>query len=102
MTPAIRVWESHPQAETRFRFRVVDDTNSNSSNLNLPILRQVRERLGMTQEEFARELGITRKTLGNHERGAHQLKLSLGLIIRLKELLEQAGMSIDDLPDDID
>lgn len=81
--------------------KMVDDRNSNS-NPNLPTLKQLRERLGMTQEEFASELGVTRKTLGNHERGAHQLKLSLGQIKRLKELLEQAGMSIDDLPDDID
>jgi hypothetical protein len=39
---------------------------------------------------------------GSHERGEHKLRLSLGQIKRLKELLEQAGMSIDDLPDDID
>jgi DNA-binding XRE family transcriptional regulator len=73
-----------------------------NSNPNLPSLKQVRERLGMTQEQFAQELGITSRTIRNHERGANQLKLSLGQIKRLKELLEQAGMSIDDLPDDID
>jgi len=56
----------------------------------------------MTQEQFAQELGITGRTIRNYERGAHQLKLSLGQFKRLKELLEQAGMSIDDLPDDID
>jgi len=56
----------------------------------------------MTQEQFAQELGITGRTIRNYERGAHQLKLSLGQFKRLKELLEQAGMSIDDLPDNID
>nr|WP_237671410.1 helix-turn-helix transcriptional regulator [Allocoleopsis franciscana] len=56
----------------------------------------------MTQKEFARELGTTPRTIGRHERGEHKLRLTLGQIKRLKELLEQAGMSIDDLPDDID
>jgi DNA-binding XRE family transcriptional regulator len=42
--------------------KMVDDRNSNS-NPNLPSLKQVRERLGMTQEEFASELGITAKRL---------------------------------------
>ncbi len=80
---------------------MVNDTNQNS-NPNLPSLKQVRERLGMTQEQFAKEIGITSRTIRNHETGANQLKLSLGQFKRLKELLEQAGMSIDDLPDDID
>ncbi len=34
--------------------------------------------------------------------GGILFKLSLGEFKRLKKLLEQAGMSIDDLPDDID
>lgn len=80
---------------------MVDDSNSNS-NPNLQTLRQVRERLGMTQEEFAEKLGITRRTLGHHERGERCIRLTLSQIKRLKELLEQAGMSIDDLPEDID
>ncbi len=81
--------------------KMVDDTDWNS-NPHLPTLRQVRERLNMTQEEFARELGTTTRTIGRHERGEHKLRLTLGQIKRLKELLEQARMSIDDLPDDID
>lgn len=80
---------------------MVNDQDWNS-NHNLPTLKQVRERLGMTQEQFAQELGITGRTIRNYETGAHQLKLSLGQFKRLKELLEQAGMSIEDLPDDIE
>ncbi len=79
---------------------MANDRNSNS-NPNLPSLKQVRERLNMTQDEFARELGTTPRTIRRHERGEHKLRLTLGQIKRLKELLEQAGMSIDDLPDDI-
>ncbi|HAA30199.1 MAG TPA: XRE family transcriptional regulator [Cyanobacteria bacterium UBA8553] len=80
---------------------MINDQDHNS-NPNLPTLRQVRERLNMTQEEFARELRTTPRTIGRHERGEHKLRLTLGQIKRLKELLEQAGMSINDLPDDID
>jgi DNA-binding XRE family transcriptional regulator len=80
---------------------MTNDRNSNSSP-NLPTLRQVGERLNMTQDGFARELGTTPRTIGRHERGEHKLRLTLGQIKRLKELLEQTGMSIDDLPDDID
>lgn len=82
-----------------FRYAPYKDRNSNPK---LPTLRQVRERLNMTQEDFARELGTTPRTIGRHERGEHKLRLTLGQIKRLKEILEQAGMSIDDLPDDID
>ncbi len=80
---------------------MANDRNSNSSP-HLPTLRPVRKRLNMTQGDFARELGTTTRTIGRHERGEHKLRLSLRQIKRLKELLEQAGMSIDDLPDDID
>lgn len=75
------------------------DGNSYS---NLPTLRKVRDRLNLTQEEFARKLGTTTRTIGRHERGEHKLRLTLGQVKLLKELLEQAGMSIDDLPDDMD
>ncbi|MCA1991928.1 MAG: helix-turn-helix domain-containing protein [Coleofasciculus sp. S288] len=80
---------------------MVNDKNSNR-NPELATLKQVRERLGMTQEEFADQLGITRRTLGYHERGERNIRLTLSQIKRLKELLEQAGMSIEELPDDIE
>jgi len=81
--------------------RMVNDKNS-ERNPELPILKEVRERLGMTQEQIADCLGISRRTVIRHEAGERVIKLNFAQIRRLKELLEQAGMSIDDLPDNID
>ncbi len=82
--------------------RMVDDNNPNF-NPNVPTLKQVRERLGMTQEEFAQAVGLSRNTIGRYERGEHQrLTLSVAQIKRLVELMEQAGISIKDIPDDIE
>ncbi|MBE9128604.1 helix-turn-helix transcriptional regulator [Coleofasciculus sp. LEGE 07092] len=76
---------------------------SQKFNPNVPTLKQVRERLGMTQEEFGKALGIARETINRYERGVHQqLKFSVSQVKRLVELMEEAGMSIKDLPDDID
>ena len=79
---------------------MVNDQHS-ESNPELPILKKIRERLGMTQEQIADCLGISRRTVIRHEAGERVIKLNFAQIRRLKELLEQAGLSIDDLPDDI-
>ncbi len=81
--------------------RMVNDKDSNS-NPNVSSLKELRERLEMTQEEFARELGTTRETIGRHERGVHRIRFTFAQVKRLVELIEQAGISIKDLPDDIE
>ncbi len=82
--------------------KMVDDQKQNF-NPNVPTLKQVRERLGMTQEEFGQALGITRETISRYERGVHQrIKFSIAQMKRLQDLLEQAGLSIQDLPDDVE
>jgi len=80
---------------------MVNDTNSNS-NPELAALKQLRERLGMTQEELATELGTTSRTIRRHETGEREIRFSLPQIKRLIELMQRAGMSADDLPDDIE
>ncbi|CAA9299244.1 hypothetical protein AVDCRST_MAG92-4965 [uncultured Coleofasciculus sp.] len=82
--------------------KTVDDQKQNF-NLNVPTLKQVRERLGMTQEEFGQALGITRESISRYERGVHQrIKFTIAQMKRLQELLEKAGLSIKDLPDDVE
>ncbi len=81
--------------------KMVDDKNLNS-NPELATLKQLRERLGMTQEELATELGTTSRTLRRHETGERQIRFSLPQIKRLIELMQRAGMSTNDLPDDIE
>jgi transcriptional regulator with XRE-family HTH domain len=80
---------------------MVDDRNQNI-NPNVPSLKEIRLRLDLTQEEFGKALGMAANTISRHERGQHKIRFSVSQVKRLKELLEQAGMSIDDLPDDID
>ena len=82
--------------------KMVDDQKQNF-NPNVPTLKQVRERLGMTQEEFGQALGITRESSSRYERGIHKrIKFTIAQMKRLQDLLEKAGLSIQDLPDDVD
>lgn len=80
---------------------MVNDKNSNSKPESA-ILKQLRERLKMTQEELATELATTSRTIRRHETGERQIRFSLPQIKRLMELMQRAGMSINDLPDDIE
>ncbi|HEY9651485.1 MAG TPA: helix-turn-helix transcriptional regulator, partial [Coleofasciculaceae cyanobacterium] len=47
---------------------MVNDRNGND-NPNVPTFKQVRDRLGMTQEAFADALGLSRSTINRYERG---------------------------------
>ncbi|HEY9794409.1 MAG TPA: helix-turn-helix transcriptional regulator [Leptolyngbyaceae cyanobacterium] len=80
---------------------MVDEKNQ-KFNPNVPTLKQVRERLGMTQKQFGDELGVSDETISRHERGVQQMKFTFSQMKRLHRLLKDAGMSLEDLPDDID
>jgi DNA-binding XRE family transcriptional regulator len=81
----------------------VRDEVQTDFNPDVPILKQLRERLGLTQQEFGNALGIARNTISRYESGRHkQIKFSITQVKCLIELMEQAGISIKDLPDDID
>ncbi len=57
----------------------------------------------MTQEEFANALGLSRNTIGRYESGKHQrLQLSMAQVRKLVDLMEQAGLPIKELPEDIE
>lgn len=80
---------------------MVDEIEKND-NPNVPTLKEVRERLGMTQDEFAKTLGLSRNTIGSYEGGKSQgIHLPIGKLRHLIRLMEAAGMSVNDLPDDI-
>ncbi|MEQ9238891.1 helix-turn-helix domain-containing protein [Coleofasciculus sp. E2-BRE-01] len=72
-----------------------------NSNLEWATLKLLRQHLSMTQEELAQELGTTSRTIRRHETGERQIRFSLPQIKRLIELMQRAGMSADDLPDDV-
>ncbi len=63
----------------------------------------MRERLGLKQEKFGKALGIARSSINRYESGRHkQIKFTIARMKRLQKLLKANGMSICDLPDDID
>jgi DNA-binding XRE family transcriptional regulator len=79
------------------------DEQKKKINPNLPALKQVREKLEMTQEEFGQALGISNNTISRYERGVHKnITFTITQVKRLQDLLEQAGMTIKDLPDDVE
>ncbi|GAB4201553.1 MAG: hypothetical protein Fur006_54110 [Coleofasciculaceae cyanobacterium] len=81
---------------------MVNNQDSNF-NPNVPTLKQVRDRLGMTQEQFANALGLSRHTINRYESGKHQrLQLSMAQVRKLVDLMEQAGLPIKELPEDIE
>jgi DNA-binding XRE family transcriptional regulator len=81
---------------------MINNQDSNF-NPNVPTLKQVRERLGMTQEQFADAVGISRRTVINYETGKHQrIALSVSQMKQLVELMKQAGLPIDELPDGVE
>ena len=82
--------------------KMVNNQDSNF-NPNVPTLKQVRDRLGMTQEQFAKALGLSRHTINRYESGKHQrLQLSIAQVRKLVDLMEQAGLPIKELPEDIE
>src|SRR5919202_994783 len=78
--------------------KMVNNQDSNF-NPNVPTLKQVRDRLGMTQEQFAPSVGISRRTVIDYESGKHQkLQLSMAQMKNLFDLMKQAGLPIQRLP----
>jgi len=69
--------------------------NQGSTEKRKVMLKEVRERQGLSQQELAKRIGIERARYSDLERG----KISKWLIaaIRLNEFLAEAGYSLDDL-----
>ena len=79
---------------------MVDD-KSRKFNPNMSTLKQVRERLGLTQKQLGDELGVSDETISRHELGKNRMRFTFSQVKRLQRLLEKAGISLQDLPDDI-
>lgn len=56
----------------------------------------MRKALGLTQEDVAKELGVTTRTVINWENGHHEPKLTIRQIRQLCNLFK---ISFDELPD---
>ena len=57
-------------------------------------IRAARQRLGLSQAEFARRIGTSEKTLSSWERGAYLVD-----VIMLNTIAKEAGMTLNDFTD---
>lgn len=64
-------------------------------------LRKLREQLEMSQEDFARELGVSSQTISRWELGKNVPTFTVKQIKALEKLLASIGKSIADLPDNL-
>jgi transcriptional regulator with XRE-family HTH domain len=62
-------------------------------------LKKLRDELGMSQEELARQLGISSRTVSRWEAGDNVPTFTIPQIKALARLLESKGKTIEDLPD---
>lgn len=76
------------------------DERRKLSNPDGEMLRLLRESLGMTQEEFAREFGVSRNTVTRSETGVHKMRFTVSQVKKLFTLLDRANISVYDLPDE--
>lgn len=64
-------------------------------------LKTIRVKLGLTQEQLAREIGVTSVTISRWERGVAPATFTVPQIKAFSRLLARIGMTVDNLPDDL-
>ncbi len=62
-------------------------------------LKMLRDQLDVSQEQFARLIGVSSKSVSNWERGVTPASLGIAQIKALDRLLRSKGLSIQELPD---
>ncbi|MEG4167210.1 MULTISPECIES: helix-turn-helix domain-containing protein [unclassified Microcoleus] len=62
-------------------------------------LKMLRDQLDLSQEQFARLIGVSSKSVSNWERGVTPASLGIAQIKALDRLLRSKGLSIQGLPD---
>lgn len=63
-------------------------------------LRNLRNELGMSQEEFGRYIGTTGRTISRWEAGDSVATFTVAQMKAFDRLLQSKGKTIQDLPDD--
>lgn len=67
-----------------------------STSPEQPTLRELRERVGLSQEGLARLIGVSSKTISNWERGTGAASLT---VPQVKALCDALGVTLKELPD---
>lgn len=65
------------------------------------ILKQIRQALGMTQEEFARAIKAHQVSVARWETSRSRPSLNIAQIKALEREMAKIGLSFADLPDDL-
>lgn len=68
---------------------------------NVSPLKQIRENLEMSREQFAVALGTTSGTVYRWETGRHGVSFTVRQFKNLRRMIKPLGIDIDDLPDDL-
>lgn len=63
-------------------------------------LKAIREALGMSQQEFATQLGVAVASVSRWERGLSQMSLTVPQMKKFTKLLREINMTIEDIPDE--
>ncbi|MEG3906601.1 helix-turn-helix transcriptional regulator [Microcoleus sp. w2-18bC1] len=64
-------------------------------------MKKLREELEMSQEDLARELGVSSQTISRWELGKNVPTFTVKQMKALEKLLASIGKSISDLPDNL-
>jgi DNA-binding XRE family transcriptional regulator len=65
------------------------------------LLKQIRQALEMTQEEFGRTIGVHQTSVARWETGRSKPTFTLAQIKALQREMRKLGLDFDDLPDDL-
>lgn len=65
-----------------------------------PFLKSLRELLGVSQEEFARRIGVAVITISRWERGVALPSFTVPQMKAFIQQLHLAGLEVDEIPDD--
>lgn len=77
------------------------DKSSISGDSPLPIaFREIRTKMNLSQDDFARLLGVKQNSVGRWERGETTPVFKISQIKKLISVLEQAGIPLNELPDE--
>lgn len=74
-------------------------TTSTADPMGESLLKKLREELGMSQEELARQIGTSARTISRWETGDSVPSFTIAQMKALDELLKANGKSLKDLPD---
>lgn len=79
---------------------IVGQSLSNSEDTLNSVFDFLQIELGISQNELAQKLGVTRSTIYRWKTGKRKIYLTTEQVVLLEEMLETCGLNFSDLPKD--